>query len=204
MTTNDQLPGELKDEILARRVTQGDSAALEALYDRYAPAILAMALKILRDRRGAEEVLQETFWRVWKHAGQYQPERGAFAGWLFRITRNLALDTYRRNATRPQETIQMEGDEPILDRMPDPDMDTPAQSEGNLKARQVQAALRNLPPAQRRVIELAYFYGMTRQEIATQTGEALGTIHTRARLGLQRLREILEQDSNLPEKVNKN
>ena len=185
-------PEQVNDEILAARVARGDTTALESLYDRYAATVLGISLKVIGDQASAEDVLQETFWRVWRSAAAYQPQRGSFAGWLFRITRNLAIDAYRRRSVRPQTINDMDGADPILDQTPDPDMDVAEQAQSILKKRQVRAALASLPRVQRQVIEMAYFYGMTRQEIAEATGEALGTIHTRARLGLQKLREELD------------
>jgi hypothetical protein len=84
--------GQWNDEILVTRVVQGDLAALEALYDRYAPMTLGIALKITGDRALAEDVLQETFWQLWQSAATYQPGRDSFTGWLFRMARNLAMD----------------------------------------------------------------------------------------------------------------
>jgi RNA polymerase sigma-70 factor, ECF subfamily len=185
--------GQLNDEILAARVAQGDRNALETLYDHHAAAVLGISLKIIGDRAAAEDVLQETFWRVWQSAVTYQSQRGSFTSWLFRIARNLAIDAYRRRSVRPQTIIETAGANPILDQMPDTDMDVENQAQSNLKAQQVRNALAALPREQRQVLEMAYFNGMTRQEIAEATGEALGTIHTRARLGLQKLREELER-----------
>ena len=183
----------LSDESLADQVARGSSAALETLYDRHAATVLGLALRILGERAAAEDILQETFWRVWKSADTFQPQRGPFTSWLFRIARNLAIDAIRRRNVRPQGLPG--GDEPasILDQTPDPEMDVPAQAEAVLEDQQVHSVLESLPGAQRQVIELAYFQGMTRQEIAQATGEALGTVHTRARLALQKLREELER-----------
>jgi RNA polymerase sigma-70 factor (ECF subfamily) len=112
---------------------------------------------------------------------------------LYRIARNLAIDFYRRSNVRPEgKPPELDADS-VLDQAADPDMDVAAQAQSELENRQIQTALRSLPGAQRQVIELAYFYGMTRQEIAEATGEALGTIHTRARLALQKLREELNK-----------
>jgi RNA polymerase sigma-70 factor, ECF subfamily len=182
------------DEVLAARVAQGDSAALEALYDRYASSVLGILLKVIGDRAAAEDVLQETFWRVWKSASTYQPERGWFSSWIFRIARNLAIDAYRRMKVRPQNLDGADNAEALADQMPDPDADVAEQALVDSRNRRVRIALASLPHLQRQVIELAYYYGMTRQEIAEATGEALGTIHTRARLGLQKLREQLEPE----------
>ena len=193
-SSKDKAAEPLNDETLAAQVAQGDSAALEALYDRYASTVLGVALKVIGDQGTAEDVLQETFWRVWRSAATFQSQRGSFTSWLFRITRNLAIDAYRRRNTRPQSMTSADDAGTILDQTPDPDADVAEQAQSILKNRQVRKALTALPQVQRQVLELAYFYGMTREEIAEATGEALGTVHTRARLGLQKLREELENE----------
>lgn len=185
---------QLTDEVLAAQVARGDSQALEALYDRYARTVLGISLKIMGDQAAAEDVLQETFWRVWRSAASYQSQRGSFTGWLFRIARNLAIDAYRRRMIRPRPITDVDNSDLVMDQIPDPAMDVPEQSQVLLNHKLVLAALATLPRVQRQVIELAYFYGMTRQEIAEKTGEALGTIHTRARLALQKLREELQRE----------
>ena len=184
-------PAQLSDELLIARVARGDKTALEALYDLHAPTVLGLSLRITGDRLAAEEVLQETFWRLWQSAVSYQPQTGSFTGWLFRIARNLAIDDYRRRSIRPQIVTETSDADPILDQLPDPDMNVAEQVQSNLKAQQLRSALSILPREQREVIEMAYFHGMTRQEISAATGEALGTVHTRARLALQKLREDL-------------
>lgn len=181
------------DEILVTQVAEGNSDALETLYDRHAATVLGLLLKIVEDRTLAEDMLQETFWRVWQSASTYQAERGSFTSWLFRIARNLAIDALRRRNVRPQAWNAVEQGEPVLEQIPDTGVDVPEQVQLNMQNQQIRISLASLPGAQRQVIELAYFYGMTRQEIAQATGEALGTIHTRARLALQRLREELER-----------
>ena len=98
--------GRLSDEILVARVASGDRTALESLYDYHAAAVLGISLKIIGDRAAAEDVLQETFWRVWQSAVTYRSQRGSFTGWLFRIARNLAIDAYRRRSVRPQTIIE--------------------------------------------------------------------------------------------------
>jgi len=194
LRSNDPLTSSrLSDEALAAQVAKGNSAALEALYDRHASTVLGLALKIIADRAAAEDILQETFWRVWKSADTFQPQRGSFTSWLFRIARNLAIDVYRRRNVRPQVMPDAEDGSSRLDQTPDPDMDVASQAQTAMEDQLVHSAVRSLSSAQRQVIEMAYFYGMTRQEIAEATGEALGTIHTRARLALQKLREELER-----------
>lgn len=179
------------DEVLAAQVARGDGTALETLYDRYAPIVLGLSLKIVGDRPAAEDILQETFWRVWRSAASYRAERGSFQSWLFRIARNLAIDVYRRRQVRPVAVTEVDDGTSHIDKVADPNADVLEQSQALLRHGQVRKALNVLPPDQRRVLELAYFHGMTRQEIAKAIGEPLGTIHTRARLGLQKLREEL-------------
>jgi RNA polymerase sigma-70 factor (ECF subfamily) len=191
-SSKDESAEPLNDEILAARVARGDAAALEALYDRYASTILGVALKVIGDQGAAEDVLQETIWHVWRSADTFQSQRGSFTSWLFRIARNLAIDAYRRRNVRPQAMSGVADPESVLEQIADPDTNVAEQTQAILKNRQVRSALNALPQVQKQVIELAYFYGMTRQEIAEATGEALGTIHTRARLGLLKLREELD------------
>jgi RNA polymerase sigma-70 factor (ECF subfamily) len=191
-------PGHLTDETLIAGVVQGDATAFETLYDRHASTVLGIVLRIIGERALAEDVLKETFWRIWQNAATYQPQRGTFTTWLFRIARNLAVDEFRRQGVRPQAAIEIEDPNPILDRMSDPDMDVPKRAQSNAMTKEARAALRSLPPDQRQVIEMAYFHGITRQEIAEATGEPAGTIHTRARLGLQKLRQVLERESFEP------
>lgn len=191
---SEQALSETPDETLVTQVARGDSAALEVLYDRYASRVLGLSMKIVGDPTLAEDILQETFWRVWQSAASYQSQLGPFGGWLFRIARNLSIDAYRRRSVRPQVITGAEERDPILDETPDPEIDVAEQAQSSLASRQIRKALASLPGVQRQVIELAYFYGMTRQEIAEATGEALGTIHTRARLALQKLRGELERD----------
>ena len=185
---------DLSDEVLVAQVARGESSALETLYDRYAGIVLGISLNILADRAAAEDVLQETFWRVWQSADSYQSQRGSFTSWLFRIARNLSIDAYRRRNIRPRAITDVDASDMMLNQIPDPNMGVAEQSQLVLRNRQVSSVLASLPDRQRQVIVMAYFYGMTRREIAESTGEALGTIHTRARMALQELREQLQRE----------
>jgi RNA polymerase sigma-70 factor (ECF subfamily) len=186
-------PGDCHDTELLGRIMAGDSAALELLYDRYAAAVMGLAFKMLGDRTLAEEVTQETFWRVWRSAETFQSRQGKFTSWLFGITRNLCIDSWRRRQVRPQPVADPAAVEPDPGQLPDAGLDVAESAWTAIKHKQVRAALAALPPTQRQVIELAYFWGMTRQEIADQTNVPLGTVHTRARLALQKLREALQE-----------
>ena len=180
---------EWSDEQLIAQVARGDTAAYEMLYDRYCSAVMGLALKITGDRSLAEEVVQETFWRVWRKADLFQTQRGAFRSWFFGITRNLSIDVLRRQKTQLQPVDETEQ---VIEQAVDPTMDVPETAWLREKHQQMRAAIETLPNEQQSVIEMAYFRGMTRQEIAQATGEPLGTIHTRARLALQKLREELQ------------
>ena len=180
------------DMQLMMQVMESNSAALEILYDRYASAVMGLTFKMLGDRTLAEEVTQETFWRVWRKAHSFRSRQGKFSSWLFGIARNLSIDAWRRRQVRPQPVATTEENEKT-DGTPDPNADVAESAWVAIKRKQVRAAMNSLPPNQRQVIELAYFWGMTRQEIAEETNVPLGTVHTRARLALQKLRETLQE-----------
>ncbi|MGH2538073.1 MAG: RNA polymerase sigma factor [Candidatus Promineifilaceae bacterium] len=184
----------LSDEELMAQVAGGDEGALEALYDRYASAALGLAVRLLSDRGAAEDVMQEAFLRVWRHAGSFRAERGSFTKWLFSITHRLAIDSLRRFSSRPEPAR----DEREMERLlaaPDAGANVAEDARLEIERGRVRAALTGLPPEQKQVIVLAYFQGLTRQEIAQVTGAPLGTVHTRARLGLQKLRLALEPET---------
>jgi RNA polymerase sigma-70 factor, ECF subfamily len=180
----------LSDAELMARVSRRDKRALEELYDRYCAAAMGLALKMLGERNTAEEIVQEAFWRVWKRATTFELQRGQFTAWLFGIVHNLAIDEMRRRRVRPNTISTDTEDDSILD-LPDREIDVAESAFQSVTGEQVRSALKNLPDAQRSVIELAYFEGLTHQEIATRLDEPIGTIHTRARLALQKLRETL-------------
>jgi len=178
----------VSDTELIARVANRDKRALEELYDRYAASSLGLALKMLGDRTLAEEIVQEAYWRVWRRAATFELERGQFTAWLFGIVHNLCIDEIRRRRARPA-TLSTDSEDVALLDLPDVNMDVPEAVLQTVTGEQVRRALNSLPAAQRSVIELAYFEGMTHQEIAARLNEPIGTIHTRARLALQKLRE---------------
>lgn len=186
------------DEDLIARISWRDEAALAALYSRYADAVYGLSLRIVRQAEVAEEVVQETFMRVWRGAAGFQGNAGGLRSWLFRIARNLSLDQLRRQAARPRTvtiTPDPVDDHAPLDTLADEKCDVAAQATDRCQYEQVRRALMTLPPEQRHALELAYFSGLTHREIADVTGEPLGTIKTRLRLGLQKLAAIAENHS---------
>lgn len=181
---------EMSDLELLLQVQQRSRRALELLYARYSAKGLGLAFKILRDRDLAEEVVVEAFWRVWQRADQFQMGRGSFAAWFYGIVRHLALDELRRRDARPAPSEDQELEmASAADATYTPDVTELITH--RLNAETVQSAVNALPPEQRQVIRLAYFEGLTRQEISKRLGQPLGTVHTRARLGLDKLRVLL-------------
>lgn len=179
----------LSDEQLIEAVARGDRAAFEQLYDRYAPAVFGLTLRTLREREVAEEAVQEIFWRIWQRAKSFDRSR-AFAPWLFGIAHNYTIDELRRRRARPQAVYE-DDDHPVLSNIADSSDVSETALQGEQR-RIVVDALQQLPAEQRQALELAYFNGLTQQEIATRLGNPLGTIKTRMRLGLQKLRTILQ------------
>jgi RNA polymerase sigma-70 factor (ECF subfamily) len=180
-------PSPPSDEVLVARVAAGDSAALEALFARYGRTLIGLGWKILGDRAAAEDLVQETFWRVWTRAKTYEPARGRVSSWLFGIGHHLAIDHVRRRRSRPDPVDAESGE-----GRADPEADVAEAAADSIERRVVREAVDSLPGEQRRVLELAYFQGLSRREIAEALGLPLGTVHTRARLGLMKLRAQLK------------
>jgi len=177
----------LGDEELLALIVRRQEAALGALYDRYGRLVYTIALRITGDRETAEEVAQDVFQNVWQAAGSFQPGLGAFSSWLLGITRHRAIDATRSKRERARSREQtLDLDWPIAD-----DAGLESEVTRRMLRDSIRAALGELPPAQRQAIELAYYGGLTRMEIAERLGEPLGTIKTRLRLGLLKLRDLL-------------
>ncbi len=179
----------LTDEELIALVVHNESWALAELYDRYARLVFSLALKILNDRSSAEEMLQEVFAKVWRGARDFAPERGKFSSWLIGITQHQCIDELRRRRVRP--VTASTDDAPLTELAGD---DDPAEAAAySFERARVRDALAQIPTEQRVVIELAYFEGLTHQEIAARCREPLGTVKTRVRLGMQKLKELLKE-----------
>ena len=171
-------------------VAGGDSDALAQLFKRYSGAVFSLAYRMLNDREGAEELLNEAFVRVWRQAPSFDAHKGKFSTWLMSVARNLGIDQLRSRRARPLRADPLTPDDPELDPV-DEDADVERDVWHAERRRLIRQALRELPPAQRQAVELAYFEGLTQAEISTRLGDPLGTTKTRVRLGLQKLRDLL-------------
>jgi RNA polymerase sigma-70 factor, ECF subfamily len=173
------------DRALIARIEGRDADALAELYDRYASRLMGLAQRIVGDTGEAEEVLQELFLWVWRSAGSFDASRGSVIAWLLVATRSRAIDRVR--ARRPAARAGLRSVDAVPDA-PGP-QDVEADSADRQWARLCRSAISELPEDQRRTLELAYFEGLTHQEISEQTGTPLGTVKTRVRLGLMKLRD---------------
>lgn len=173
------------DLSVVRRIAEGDESALATLYDRWAQSVHSLVAHLLKDADSAEDVVEETFWQVWQRASSYDASRGTVRTWILTIGRSRALDRIRsRKRSREDATTDLRF---IRDPRSDPSQD----AEGAERRQLVYSALSELPDDQRRALELAYFRGLSQSEISDLLGEPLGTIKTRMRLGMQKLRDRL-------------
>lgn len=175
-----------ESELIAR-VARGDERAFLQLYDCHASRVHGLTLRILGDPMLAEEATQDTFLKLWSRARQYLAERGAFLPWLLTIARRVALDRLRLEARRPALSNSTDPDE-IWQNLPDTDSNT-----DEARWRAMYFAVQNLHPDQRKVIELAYYQGMSQSEIAEVLSLPLGTVKTRLRAAMEKLREIWKE-----------
>lgn len=172
------------DGALMERVLARDEIALAVLYDRYSGLLCSVLTRILRNKAEAEEILQDVFHQLWRNAARFDSARGSLAGWLVVSARNRAISRLRRS--NPGESEELGENTAVL----------PFSLENQLAQQQlvgrVQAAMRSLPAEQREALELAYFEGMTHSEIATRTGDPLGTVKTRLRSAVESLKRKLQ------------
>ena len=173
---------------LLRRMQRGDESALEMLYRRYGGLVFTLALRIVGDSELAREVLQDTFLRAWDGRETYDPERGRVPWWLMGIARNGAIDLLR---SRPHQARLREQDRPPSHARQEESADRGAADAVALR-RAVSQALAELSDTQREAIELAYYRGLTQAEIAQHLGQPLGTIKSRTRDAMERLRTLLQ------------
>ena len=179
----------MEDDVLLGRINHRDSVALGELYDRYGKLVYSLAFSVLRDNILAEEVTQDVFLTVWNKPGAFQAEKGSFSGWISRVTRNRAIDEYRRRKVR-LDGRSLIWDETFINKFEESSLEPVIVSKQET-SRLVQA-LKDLPVEQRNALELAYFQGLSQQEIANVLNEPLGTVKTRIRLGMQKLRAVMD------------
>jgi RNA polymerase sigma-70 factor, ECF subfamily len=178
---------EADDEALLQRVAHGDEDALLLLHKRYVNLVYSMAWRVLQDVGRAEEVTQDIFIKLWQKGHRYDPARGRFSSWLLSVTRFAAIDRLRRDGRRPPEAELTAGDADeggALERL------LPTDHESWESGQHLRLLLTQLPAEQRKIIELAYFGGLTHSELAEHLGLPLGTVKGRLRLGLEKLRAL--------------
>jgi RNA polymerase sigma-70 factor, ECF subfamily len=180
------------DESLIRLITSSQSDALSELYDRYSRLVFGMARNALGDQALAEEITQDVFMRIWNKASTYQAGEGKVVNWIAGIARNRAIDVFRHQRSLLDGNSLSLEELPLFD--PPDSLNVEQELESKFKEQRVQQALFQLPKEQRDVLALAYFRGYTHEEAAEALGEPLGTIKTRIRLGMQKLRQILEEE----------
>lgn len=174
----------MEDAELIARVARGDERAFLALYDRYASRVHGLTVHMLGDAMLAEEATQDTFLKVWSRARDYLAERGPVLPWLLTIARRVALDRLRLEARRPSLSDASDPDEAWQD-LPADDSTT-----DEARWRSIYFALQTLHPDQRKVIELAYYQGLSQSEIAEVLNLPLGTVKSRLRAAMEKLREL--------------
>ena len=171
---------------LLGEIARGDRDAFARFYDLHASLVHTFALRILRERGEAEEAVQDVFLQVWRQAATYSTDRGSPEAWLITMTRSRGIDKLRSRRRRDEMVRTAE----TAERLPEPVALESATGPAEARAT-LGGVLADLPTAQRRVLELAYFDGLTQSEIAARLGEPLGTVKTRMRSGLERLRGAL-------------
>ena len=171
------------DAVLLQRVAAGDSDALLSLHQRYVNLVYSMALRVLGDPHLAEEVTQDVFLKLWQKSQRYDPQRGSFSTWLLSVTRFAAIDRLRREGRHPTASLQ------ARERITMASQDWTGQAAWE-QGWHLRMLLDQLPTEQRELIELVYFGGMTHRDLAEHLNLPLGTVKSRLRLGLQKLREL--------------
>jgi RNA polymerase sigma-70 factor (ECF subfamily) len=180
------------DETLLNLIARSQELALSELYDRYNRLVYSVALNTIADPARAEEITQDVFVRVWERAETYRTEQGRVATWLSSITRNRAIDVFRRRRVRRENLLisweEVEGLDPPAPQNVEAEVDL-AQ-----RRRLVRWAVAQLPEEQKQALGLAFFQGLSHVEVADALHEPLGTIKTRIRLGMQKLRSLLQNE----------
>ncbi|MEO8448160.1 MAG: sigma-70 family RNA polymerase sigma factor [Gemmatimonadota bacterium] len=185
-------PGADYDRSLLERMARGDEAGLSALYDRYGSALYAVAYRITGEQADAEATVLEAFSQAWREAVRFRSERGSVAAWLTMMCRSRSLDLVRARGRRARLVENAQAAEPeAAPGMGGWEAEQPMTVDEEERRRHVATALTELSGPQRQAIELAFYEGLSQSEIAERLGEPLGTIKTRVRLGMQKLRDTL-------------
>src|SRR6476619_3441666 len=164
-----------RDRQLVRRIEGGDEEAFRSLFATYAPSAMALAVRVVRQAQLAEEIVQEAFLTLWRSPGVFDERRGSVKAWLMTMVHHRAVDVVlREEAEDPTDAVLAA-------------VAAPAERDA------VRTALRSLPPEQREVLELMYFDGLSQSEVAEKTGAPLGTVKSRALLGMRRMRSVVEE-----------
>jgi RNA polymerase sigma-70 factor, ECF subfamily len=187
---------DVEDHALLSQIANGDRRAFEVLYDRYASHVLGLAIRMMRDRAQGEDVLQETFWRVWTRAANFSADVGGgnVRAWVLTITHHLAIDAQRKQ--RGQVSLDddnHQGSVIHVDNLIDQNSDVFEHVFASISTERLKLAIGKLEERHRNIIELSYFHGLTHREIAKQLNEPLGTVHSRALQGMAALRALLWQ-----------
>ena len=186
----------VEDVTLLHRMAAGDEQALGAFHDRWSPLVHAVVLRIVRQKDDVEEVVEEAFWQAWRQADRFDATKGSVQTWLLTIARSRALDRVRSLKRLREEPLEDEGGEVVVPLATTGDASMDAESAERRAI--VVTALAELPAEQREALELGYFGGLSQTEIAERTGQPLGTIKTRMRLAMQKLRgrlQVLREDA---------
>ena len=184
-------PRHSEDVRLVLDVGNGDERALETVYDRYARRIYSLAMSVLKDEGLAEDAMQEVFSNIWQKAGSYRPEMSAPGTWIMSVAHHKIVDFYRSQRRTSDHTIRPEIE--TLLRLPDQNLSVEQEVERSFNARLVRAALLELPEEQSRPLYLSAWHGYSQSEIAKMLDIPLGTVKTRMRLGMQKLKAALEE-----------
>src|SRR6266545_1743596 len=183
------------DDELITMISAGESAAFETLYYRYAANVYQTVLRIVQDRALAEDLVQEVFWRVWRRSSRFAGKCGQVAPWLRVVAHNVSVDELRRMRARPV-LVRVELEQARVLQLPDDQADVLDSTMQREQRRMIVSALQQLPVEQRQVIELNYFGGRSYKEIAAALNRPLGTVKTRARLGLLKLKQTLATEDS--------
>ena len=180
------------DGAAVARLHKGDQAALEEIYQRYSRAVYSLSFRILREAALSEDVVQEVFLRLWRQPTAYDAARGTLSSWLMSVAHHRSIDMLRRRKTRAEQSLP---DDWAANHIAEDGAADPADLAGQQEAATaIRRALAQIPTEQRKAIEMAFFQGKTHAEISAELNEPLGTAKTRIRLGMRKLRTLLEAE----------